>query len=88
MKTKSVRYIQAGLALGFLTTLSACGGGGGGKGSTPVTPPTVVTTGQEDKFGTKFGQYFRADMNSEPSPVADTDIVPISLTDEPIAIVG
>ncbi len=65
--------------------LSACGGGGGG-GDTQVEPPKVVTTAQEDRFGTAFGTDFRAAANSEPANVSDTDIVPVSLTTEPIAI--
>lgn len=65
--------------------LAACGGGGGGSDSV-VTPPVVVTTAQEDKFGIPFGADFRASMNSEPASVADGDIVPISLTTEPIDI--
>ena len=68
--------------------LAACGGGGGRSGEdTVITPPTVVTTKQEDKFGVQFGILFRAAMNSEPANVADGDIVPASLTTEPIDIV-
>lgn len=65
--------------------LAACGGGGGGHDSTPA-PPTVVTTAQEDKFGVQFGTDFRAAMNSEPAAVNDGDVVPVSLTTEPIDI--
>lgn len=87
MRIESVRRLQAALAIGLAALLSACGGGGG-SGSTPVTPPTVVTTSQEDKFGSKFGQLFRADPNSDPQAVSDSDIVPVSFTDDPITIVG
>lgn len=87
MRISLKRRVQLGLATGLAALLSACGGGGGST-STPVTPPTVVATGQEDKFGTKFGQDFRADPNSEPAPVNDTDIVPVTLTDNPIDITG
>jgi hypothetical protein len=67
--------------------LAACGGPGGGK-DTPPAPPTVVTTSQEDKFGVKFGQNFRAPADGEPSPVNDGDLVPVSWTTEPIDIVN
>lgn len=66
--------------------LAACGGPGGGR-DTPPAPPTVVTTSQEDKFGVKFGENFRAPANSEPASVGDGDIVPVSWTTEPIDIV-
>lgn len=65
--------------------LAACGGGGGGSDKTSQ-PPTVVTTAQEDKFGLAFGTAFRAKPDSEPVPVNDGDIVPVSLTTEPIDI--
>lgn len=86
MKIKSMRWLEVGLTIGCAVLLSACGG----EASTrqPVTPPKVVTTAQEDKFGTAFGQDFRADPNSEPAAVSDTDIVPVSATDEPIDIAG
>lgn len=66
-------------------SLAACGGGGGGSDSV-VEPPKVITTAQEDKFGIAFGTDFRAPLNGEPAPVNDGDIVPVSLTTEPIDI--
>lgn len=74
--------ISASLA----AALAACGGPGGGRDKPPV-PPTVVTTSQEDKFGVKFGQNFRAPAQSEPASVNDGDLVPVSWTTEPIDIV-
>ena len=87
MKITSMRWLQVGLTIGSAVLLSACGGG---ESSTrqPVTPPKVVTTAQEDKFGTAFGQDFRADPNSEPAVVSDTDIVPVTATDESTDITG
>lgn len=82
-----MRRIRVVLGVALFAPLAACGGGGGSS-KTVVTPPTVVTTSQEDKFGSKFGQDFRADPNSEPTAVADGDIVPVDATDEPINIVG
>lgn len=87
MRIITMRRVQVMLGIALVAPLSACGGGGGSS-RTVVTPPTVVTTSQEDKFGSKFGQDFRADPNSEPATVADGDIVPIDGTDEPISIVG
>jgi hypothetical protein len=71
----------------FALLLAACGGGGGGGSDQPGNqPPTVVTTAQEDKFGSGFGAAFRAPPNSEPFNVSDGDLVPVSLTTEPIDI--
>lgn len=89
-KRQMVQRALIGIALAL--PLAACGGGGGGGsssgggGDTVITPPVVVTTAQEDKFGIAFGNDFRAAMNSEPASVSDGDIVPVSLTTEPIAI--
>jgi len=83
---------RALLGTALALPLAACGGGGdgggggGGGSGTVITPPTVVTTAQEDKFGIQFGIDFRALMNSEPASVNDGDIVPVSLTTEPIDI--
>ncbi len=85
MTSKSMRRLQVGLAVGLAVLLSACGGGGG-SGKREITPPKVVTTSQEDKFGTAFGTDFRASANSEPAVVSDTDIVPVDLTTAPIDI--
>ena len=84
-KKQFVQRALIGTALAL--PLAACGGGGGSSGQdTVITPPKVTTTAQEDKFGINFGTDFRAAMNSEPASVADGDIVPVSLTTEPIDI--
>lgn len=49
-------------------------------------PPVVVTPRQEDQFGTNFGAAFRRDPNSDPVNVADSDVVPLSLTNEAVVI--
>lgn len=85
MTSKFALRLKAGIAIGLCSGLAACGGGGGSQSSV-TTPPKVVTTSQEDKFGAQFGVDFRADPNSEPAAVADTDIVPVDLTTEPINI--
>ncbi|MEO5641526.1 MAG: hypothetical protein ABIQ98_07155 [Sphingomicrobium sp.] len=84
-KKQLVQRALIGTALAL--PLAACGGGGGGGSDSVITPPTVIKTAQEDKFGVQFGIDFRAAMNSEPASVNDGDIVPISLTTEPIDIV-
>ena len=85
-KKQLVQRALIGTALAL--PLAACGGGGGnsGGGDTVITPPVVVTTAQEDKFGIPFGMDFRAAMNSDPASVSDGDIVPVSLSTEPIDI--
>ncbi|GAC1578594.1 MAG: hypothetical protein NVS3B5_11290 [Sphingomicrobium sp.] len=84
-KNQFIKRALVGTALAL--PLAACGGGGGSSGQdTVIAPPTVVTTKQEDKFGVAFGNDFRAALNSEPASVADSDIVPVSLTTDPIDI--
>ena len=84
--TKKQLIQRALLGTALALPLAACGGGGGGSDSV-IAPPIVVKTAQEDKFGVQFGIDFRASMNSEPASVNDGDIVPDSLTNEPIDIV-
>lgn len=76
--------IRVSLAAGLGLAVSACGGG---TSSSSMTAPTAVaTTAQEAKFGTKFASDYDAVANSEPANVSDGDIVPVSLTTEPIAV--
>ena len=82
-KKQLVQRALIGTALAL--PLAACGGGGGGSDSV-ITPPVVIKTLQEDKFGVQFGTDFRAAMNSDPVSVNDGDIVPVSLTTDPIDI--
>lgn len=85
MKSKPIMR-NAMVSVSLALALAACGGGGGGA-DRPPEPPTVVATAQEDKFGVAFGSAFRAKPDGEPVPVSDGDIVPVSLTTEPIEIV-
>ena len=88
--TKKQLIQRALIGTALALPLAACGGGGGGGSGgsdTVIAPPTVIKTAQEDKFGVQFGIDFRASMNSEPASVNDGDIVPVSLTNEPIDIV-
>ena len=85
MKKQLIQRALLGTVLAL--PLAACGGGGGGGSDSVIAPPIVIKTAQEDKFGVQFGIDFRASMNSEPASVNDGDIVPVSLTNEPIDIV-
>ncbi len=50
-------------------------------------PSARVESGRsEDQFGEKFGKAFRADPNSEPANVQESDVPPVSLTAEPLAV--
>lgn len=70
------------LALALIgSTLAGCG-----NSVDDDTPPMMVQPRQEDQFGANFGAAFRADANSEPRTPADGDIVPVSLTAEPVTI--
>ncbi len=40
----------------------------------------------EDQFGKEFGKAFRAHPNSEPANISDGDVVPVSVTDEPVQL--
>jgi hypothetical protein len=41
---------------------------------------------QEDAFGNGFGTAFRADGNADPVDPKDSDIVPVDLASEPVAL--
>ena len=85
MVSKTILAMRVAAVAGLGMTVSACGGSGSG-GSTSTTPPVVVATAQEDKFGTAFGTDYRAAANSEPATTNDGDIVAVSLTTEPIDV--
>ena len=80
MKRKSLNLLLFAIPI---STLAACGSSGGG-GSSPPPPPTTVV--QEDTFGLVFGMAFRADANATPIEPKDGDIIPLSLTAEPVNI--
>ncbi len=79
------QMIIRGAAVAVLGAIVAsCGsssGNGGGGGS---SPPTVVK--QENQFGSVFATAFRAPANSEPISINDGDLIPWSLTSEPVDI--
>lgn len=81
MKRKNLNLLLFAIPI---STLAACGSSGGG-GGTPPPPPTTVTA-QEDTFGVAFGLAFRTDPNGTPIEPKDGDIIPLSLTTEPVNI--
>lgn len=65
-------------------SLSACNKKSGNE---PLTVEPGRDSGAIDsKFGKGFGTAFNADPNSEPRNVQDSDVAPVSLTTEPVAI--
>jgi hypothetical protein len=73
------------LALLTAAVLSGCGSRDNDTSQPPVDVPPPQQR-QEDQFGASFGAAFRADPNSEPTTPADGDIIPTSLTSEPVTI--
>lgn len=67
------------ITLGLL--VSACGGGGGPSTTVVTTPPTARFDAQ---FGANFSTDYQASNNSEPHTVAPGDVIPVSLTAEPV----
>ena len=71
--------------LGF--ALSACGGGGRSMNTTVTPPPAAAPF--EDQFGAAgFGVGFRAGANTDPRDIAPGDIIPLSLTADPVSLPG
>ena len=65
-------------------SLSACNKK---RGSGSLTVETGRNSGAIDsKFGKEFKTPFDADPNSAPRNVQDSDVAPVSLTIEPVAI--
>lgn len=80
MKRKSLNLLMFAVPI---STLAACGGGAD---DTTPPPPPPTTVAQEDSVGVVFGTAFRADPNSPPIEPKDGDIIPLSLTTEPVDI--
>ena len=72
------------VALGLLAGLAACSN----NNPTPAPPPVVVPPAAklEDQFGANFGIAYRADPLSEAKDPAPGDIIPLSLTAEPVPL--
>lgn len=67
--------------------VAACGGDGN-SASTPPTTPTVITPAakQETSFGANFATSFEQSPTATPTTPADGDIIPLSLTTEPVVL--
>lgn len=73
-----------GLALAVGVSLSACNKR---DDDTLTIGASEAETGRpEDQFGEGFGEKFRADPNSDPTPVKEGDLVPVSETAEPALV--
>lgn len=80
------RICQIGLLALAESTLVACGDSKN-MGTATAAPLTVVAPApQETAFGANFGTAFTAPQTATPVTPADGDIVPLSLTTNPIAI--
>lgn len=79
------RITRAGLIALATATLAACSSNE--SATAPTTPPVVVAPPpQENAFGANFGTAFRAAETAAPVTPADGDIIPLSLTTEPVKI--
>lgn len=81
MKRKNLNLLLSALPI---SVLAACGGGADNTAPPPPSPPTTVV--QEDTFGVAFGTAFRTDPNGTPIEPKDGDIIPLSLTTEPVDV--
>lgn len=80
------RIFRAALVLLATGTLAACGGSDN-NATAPAPPPVVLAPApQENAFGANFGTAFRAAETAPPVTPADGDIVPLSLTTDPIKV--
>lgn len=76
--------LLAGMAVAASMSLSGCSQK---SDDDPLVLNATADAGRvEDTFGDGFGEAFRADPNSEPKNVADSDVRPVSLTTEPVPI--
>ncbi len=81
------RIVQRALLVAMMGAgLASCGGNGGDAATTPpvVVPPAPAP--QENQFGTAFATDFRASPTSAPATPADGDIIPLSLTTNPVNV--
>ncbi len=86
-KQINLRKLAVVVLLG--TAVAACSGGGGGDDGNEeeIPPPPPVVSNPLNVFGAAFATAFNASADSEPVSVGEDDIIPISLTDEPVEII-
>lgn len=81
MRNYKWRIVAAAMLVGGL---AACG-----NNNTPSSitqPPPMPAAKLEDQFGAGFGVAYRADPNTDPKDPMASDIIPLSLTTDPVAI--
>ena len=71
------------------TTLVSCGGGdgggaGGGPGGGPFAPPPTLPV--QSQLGIGFSMIFGATANSEPRDPQPGDVIPVSLSADPVDV--
>ena len=86
------RLIKPALVLGAVIAaagaLGACSDGGGGGGDVVVPPPDPVPPMGAARFGFGFGLAFAVAANTDPRDPVSTDIIPISLTADPLDVMS
>ncbi len=85
MDRSNKKLAAAGAVVALSLVLSACGSSNSIATPAPTSTATTAVR-QEDQFGLGFAANFRADPNSEPASVADSDLVPVTLVAEPITV--
>jgi len=81
--TKLLRNAVVAVSMG--SALVACGNNSSAPPApAPVTPPVAAKL--EDGFGTGFGMAFRMDANIDAKDPVAGDLIPLSLTTEPVTI--
>lgn len=76
---------RAALVAAAASGLAGCGSSGG-NAVAPPPPAVVVPAPQEDQFGAVFGTAFRASFTATPITPADGNIIPLSLTTNPVNV--
>lgn len=66
--------------------LAACGGNGDNQAVTPPVGVTPVGMPQENQFGSGFATDYRASVLTNPATPVTDDIIPLSLTTNPVAL--
>jgi len=80
MKERHIGALIRGVsALAIATAVIVACSNGDGKGFFFGRSSAV-----EDRLGTAFGTQFRASADTEPTDPTDSDVVPLSLTTEPV----
>lgn len=82
---KSVYWRIAAVAM-VAGGLSACGNNNYSAPPPPVVVPPPPAPKVEDQFGTNFGIAYRADPNTDAKDPMAGDIIPLSLTTDPVTL--